>query len=396
MKPLFISTFPPRECGIATFTQDLMNAIEKNSSIDNCSVISISKDKHIYDEKVIYDINQDKFTHYVKAANLINLSDFDVVIIEHEYGIFGGQDGEYVIQFAQLIKKPIITTFHTVLKSPTTKQYEILKKLALISKKVITMATSTYDILVDLYNIPEDKIEMVHHGVPIMQLLDKSSLKKKYNLEGKKVISTFGLISSGKGLEYAIEAMKIVSEKFPNAVYLILGQTHPCVKKVKGEEYRDKLIQMVNNYKLENNIKFIDKYLDKQEIMEYLKLTDVYLTPYIGREQAVSGTLAYAIGSGKAIVSTPYTYAKEMLSDGRGVLVEFEDSISIAEGIISILSDEGYQKQLEKRTYEIGKYMSWDNVAKRMIDIFEEVILHHKKVGVIAWKMLKRIFYYLL
>ncbi|AZT90536.1 glycosyltransferase [Caldicellulosiruptor changbaiensis] len=384
IKPVFVSTYPPRECGIATFTQDLVNAIEKYNDVRHCYVIALSKDKHLYDNRVLYDINQDKFSNYVKAANLINVSDIDVVIIEHEYGIFGGEDGDYIVPFVKLIKKPIITTFHTVLKNPTAKQFEILKKLADASYKVITMAKTTKEILTDVYDIEEEKIEIVHHGVPYMDLEDKETLKRKYNLGGKRVISTFGLISPGKGLEYAIQAMDKVRREFPDTVYLILGQTHPNIKRLKGEEYRDKLVNLVRELKLENNVIFVDKYLTKREIMEYLRLSDIYLTPYIGREQAVSGTLAYAIGSGKAIVSTPYTYAQEMLSDGRGMLVEFEDAHSIADAIITLLRDENLRKEIEKKTLEIGKEMYWHNVAKRMIDIFYDVVQLNKKVGVIA------------
>lgn len=384
IKPVFVSTYPPRECGIATFTQDLVNAIEKYNDVRYCYVIALSKDKHIYNNRVLYDISQDKFSNYVKAANLINMSDVDVVIIEHEYGIFGGEDGDYVIPFVKLIKKPIITTFHTVLKNPTTKQFEILKKLSDASYKVITMAKSTKEILTDVYNVEEEKIEIVHHGVPYMNLDDKEALLKKYQLEGKKVISTFGLISPGKGLEYAIKAMDKVRQHFPEVVYLILGQTHPNIKRIKGEEYRDKLINLVKDLGLEHNVMFVDRYLTKKEIMEYLRLSDIYLTPYIGREQAVSGTLAYAIGSGKAIVSTPYTYAREMLSDGRGILVEFEDSFSIADGILTLLKDQKLRQQIEKKTLEIGRQMYWHNVAKRMIDIFYDVAKIQKKVGVIA------------
>jgi len=279
IKPVFVSTYPPRECGIATFTQDLVNAIEKYNDVRRCYIIALSKDKHIYDNRVLYDINQDKFSNYVKAANLINMSDIDVVVIEHEYGIFGGEDGDYIIPFVKLIKKPIITTFHTVLKNPTAKQFEILKKLADTSFKVITMAKTTKDILMEVYDIEEEKIEIVHHGVPYMELDDRETLKEKYGLRGRKVISTFGLISPGKGLEYAIEAMNKVRKEFPEAVYLILGQTHPNIKRIKGEEYREKLMNMVKELKLENNVQFVDKYLTKVEIMEYLRLSDIYLTP---------------------------------------------------------------------------------------------------------------------
>jgi glycosyltransferase involved in cell wall biosynthesis len=218
-----------------------------------------------------------------------------------------------------------------------------------------------------------------------MNLPSKEILKEKYGLKGKKVISTFGLLSPGKGLEYAILAMDKVRNSFPNTVYLILGQTHPNVKKEKGEEYREKLIKLVKDLNLEDNVKFVDKYLTKKEILEYLKLTDIYLTPYRGREQAVSGTLAYALGCGKAIISTPYTYAKEMLSIGRGILVNFEDSNSIALAIIKLLGDEKLRRELEEKALEIGKEMYWYNVAKKMIEIFNKINHVYRKEGVVTW-----------
>jgi glycosyltransferase involved in cell wall biosynthesis len=384
MNVVFISTYPPRECGIANFTYDLINSLEDFDDI-NCYVISLSKDKYDYDERVLFDIYHDNFSDYIKAIKIINSQNIDIAVIEHEYGIFGGEDGRYIIPMAKMIKKPIITTFHTVLRNPSQNQFDILKALADISYKVITMANSTKEILIDLYGINKEKIEVIHHGVPYMNLPSKEILKEKYGLKGKKVISTFGLLSPGKGLEYAILAMDKVRNSFPNTVYLILGQTHPNVKKEKGEEYREKLIKLVKDLNLEDNVKFVDKYLTKKEILEYLKLTDIYLTPYRGREQAVSGTLAYALGCGKAIISTPYTYAKEMLSNGRGILVNFEDSNSIALAIIKLLGDEKLRRELEEKALEIGKEMYWYNVAKKMIEIFNKINHVYRKEGVVTW-----------
>ena len=380
----FLSTFPPRECGLATFTQDLTNELNKIKLLSESKIVSLSLTNHTYDKRVVLNIEQDNLDSYLEAAKMINESKFDLLCIQHEYGIFGGYCGDFLLDFIEKIDIPIVTTLHTVLPNPNTRQKFVMGKIGEKSSKIITMAKNTINILVKTYGIDGNKIQVIPHGVPYKIMPSQEKLKNIYGYAGKKVISTFGLISPGKGLEYGIEAVSKIAQDFDDVIYLILGQTHPVVKSQLGEEYREKLQQMVIDYGLEDKILFIDKYLQKDELLEYLKLSDIYMTPYLSKDQAVSGTLAYAVGYGKAIVSTPYIYAEEMLENGRGLLSEFQASDSIADCLRAILSNPELQKEFEVKTKAYGRSMMWKNVAtdyaKTFIDIienkssFEEVI----------------------
>jgi len=380
----FLSTYPPRECGLATFTQDLTNELDKIKLLNESKIVSISLGEHSYDNKVLFDIKQDDLDSYLAAAKKINESKIDLLCIQHEYGIFGGYCGDYLIEFMDKIEIPIVTTLHTVLPSPNSKQKFVMSKIGEKSSKVITMAKNSINTLIKTYSMDGKKIQVIHHGVPFKVMTSKNNLKVRHGYNEKKVISTFGLISPGKGLEYGIEAISKVVNDFENILYLILGQTHPVVKKQFGESYRESLQKMVNDLGLHDNVKFIDKYLDKDELLAYLKLSDIYMTPYLSKDQTVSGTLAYAVGYGKAIVSTPYNYATEMLQNNRGLLAEFKDSESLSECLRTILSNPALQKEFETNTKAFGKTMMWKNVAsdyaKTFIDIienktsFEEVI----------------------
>lgn len=370
----FLSTYPPRECGIATFTQDLVNELERIKLINKPGVIAISDRDYRYDDRVIMEVWQHDKDSYVKAAKDINDTDIELVVIEHEYGIFGGDWGDYVLDFVNSLHIPFITTFHTVLKEPSDKQKEIIKILGEKSRKIVTMANNTVKILTDVYGIDGNKIQVIHHGVPYRIVEPREKLKEKYGLKGRQVISTFGLISPGKGLEYGIEAIAEVAKKHEEVLYLILGQTHPCVKKEYGESYREKLENLVSRLNVGDNVRFVNKYLTKDEIIEYLQLSDIYMTPYLGKEQAVSGTLAYAIGYGKVIVSTPYPYAREMLAEGRGMLAEFADAKSLAKCISYILEHPHAKSEMEKKTLALGRTMMWKNVANQYAQLFIQTI----------------------
>jgi len=367
----FLSTFPPRECGIATFTQDLVNELKDIKIINEPKVIAIDDKEYDYGDDVIYRLKQHDRNSYLELANKLNDLLIDLLVIEHEYGIYGGEWGEYILDLVDNLKVPYVVTLHTILSNPLDKQKHILKKLCTKSKRVVTMAKNTIPLLVNLYGVDERKIVVLPHGVPNLPTLSSESLRKKYNIDaGKFVVSTFGLISPGKGLEYGIEAIAKVKEKHPDILYLILGQTHPNIVRSDGEVYRDFLVRKVNELNLNDNVKFVNKYLTKREIVEYLKLSDVYLTPYIGREQAVSGTLAYAAGLGKLVVSTPYKYAEEILSDGRGLLAEFKNPDSIA-NCISFAIENPHEKQImEEKIKVYGKTMMWDNVALEYVELF--------------------------
>jgi glycosyltransferase involved in cell wall biosynthesis len=370
----FLSTYPSRECGLATFTQDLARELDKITLLNNPKVIAVSDNDYSYSDRVIMELWQHDRESYISTAKAINNSDIELLVIEHEYGIFGGEAGEYILDLVDNLQIPFITTLHTVLPNPTAKQKEILKQLGKKSAKIVTMAKNTKPILQRVYDIDPLKIEMIHHGVPYKALESRDKLKEKHGFSGRSVVSTFGLLSPGKGLEYGIEAIAKVAKNHKEIIYLILGQTHPCVKKESGEAYREKLVKMVDRLGIREHIRFVDKYLSKDEIIHYLQLSDIYMTPYLGKDQAVSGTLAYAVGYGRVIVSTPYSYAREMLADGRGLLAEFNDADSLAGHISYILQNPKVKQEMEKRTLSVGRTMLWENVANHYTKLFIDTL----------------------
>jgi len=376
----FLSTYPPRECGIATFTQDLLGAMDNIGIVDTSVIAVNNSEHHDYDSKVIFQIEQDKRSDYLELAEKLNHSNIDLLIIEHEYGIYGGDHGDYILDLVNNLEIPIITTCHTILTKPNEKQRQIIKDLGEKSAKIITMAKNTRLLLQSIYEVPQRKIEVIHHGVPVKLVPTRKALKKKFGYGSKQLISTFGLLGPGKGIEYAIEAISEVAKDYSNILYLILGQTHP---NEKGESYRNKLEALVKELDLEENVKFINKYLSKDEIIQYLQMSDIYMTPYLSRDQAVSGTLAYAVGYGRAIVSTPYLYAKEMLSQERGLLAEFEDSGSLAECLEYILQNPDQKVRMEKNTLKIGMTMYWDIVARNYTDVLLKIIKSDPKIQVV-------------
>ena len=369
----FLSTYPPRECGLATFTEDLVNAIGKTDLILPC-VMAVAKGEEEYgDPRVAYKFMQHDRASYASAAQWANLQ-VDLLVIEHEYGIFGGDCGEYIIDLAKELKIPFIVTTHTVLLEPSAKQRTVLRDLGRLSTKVVTMAGSSIPILIGTYGIEAQKIEFIPHGVPDMKVEPRDKLKADRGLLGKSVISSFGLISPAKGLEFGIEAVAKAAADYENLIYLILGKTHPCVKESRGEEYRQSLMDLSQSLGVGDNVRFIDKYLTKEEVVTYLNMSDIYLTPYLSKEQAVSGTLAYATGCGRVIVSTPYRYAEEMLAGGRGLLAQFRDSESIASCIRSVLGNPARKSEMERRALIMGRKMTWPTVAGQYAQLCMNII----------------------
>lgn len=368
----FLSTYPPRECGLATFTEDLVDEIDRIGLVSP-SVIAVSN-REVYDDpRVAFKLVQHNRDSYSQTAHWVN-THIDLLVIEHEYGIFGGECGEYIIDLVKNLKIPFIVTTHTVLLNPTFKQQTVLKTLGQLSARVVTMAGNTVPILAKVYGIETDKVTVIPHGVPSLPIESREQLKVEKHLEGKQVISSFGLLSPAKGLEYGIEAVAKVVPDLDNLVYLILGKTHPSVRQAMGESYRQSLMDLADRLGVRDNIRFIDKYLTKEEVMTYLKLSDIYLTPYISKEQAVSGTLAYAVGCGRVVVSTPYRYAQDMLRGGRGMLAEFSDADSLASCINYIVKNPRRKREMEKKTFELGRTMAWPNVASRYTELFIEVM----------------------
>lgn len=369
IKVAFLSTYPPRECGIANFTYDLISELKKIPELDP-TVIALSDADYEYGTDLFFDLQQQDRKGYREAAKRLNESDVDLLMVEHEYGIFGGKEGSYLLDLVDRVKLPIVTTLHTVLASPNRTQRKVLAKLCRKSEVVVIMANNSRGLLEEKYGVGPSKTVLIHHGVPCLDLPSREELKKEMGFEGRTVISTFGLLSPGKGLEYGIEAIEVVSRKHKDVLYLILGQTHPVVKRRYGEAYRSRLEQMVREKNLQDNVEFVNKYLTQEEIIRYLKLSDIYMTPYLGREQAVSGTLAYAIAYGRVVVSTPYAYAREMLAEGRGLLADFKDGNSLARQLLAVLENPAEKAAMEEKTKKFGERMTWENVAQEYRQVF--------------------------
>ena len=378
IKTVFLSTYPPRACGIATFTQDLVNELRAAGEIEP-EIAAISDTDYAYPPEVKFTLEQQKQNDYAEAAKKISGSGADLLMIEHEFGIYGGDWGNYVLDFAEAVKIPFLVTLHTVLPEPNQKQRNIVSELARKCDKIVTMAENSVDVLKNVYHAAPSKIAVVPHGVPERPLVPRDTLKKEEHLEGRFLVSTFGLLGPGKGLEYGIEAIARVARSHPSVMYLVLGQTHPVIKRQEGEKYREKLEQMVKDLGIEENVRFVNRYLTKDEIIRFLQISDLYMTPYLGKEQAVSGTLAYAVGYGRVIVSTPYVYAQEMLADGRGLFADFRSASSLADQIIKMIERPEQKAIMEQKTREFGKNMMWSRVAERYRRLFQEAMEGHGK-----------------
>ena len=377
-KICFLSNFPPKECGIATFTQDLVNAMNKrfNPKVKS-RVIALNDESSIYnyDSHVIFEMDKDYLEDYINMAKRINRSDkIKIVCIQHEFGIFGGEYGSYIIPFLETIEKPVVVTFHSVLPQPDNLRKNVVKFICDKCAATIVMAESAIDILHDDYGVPKNKIHVIRHGIPDTPLKDTGPYKKKLRLENKIVLSTFGLLSRGKGIEYMIKALPYLVKKYPNLLYIVIGETHPVVRKREGEEYRNYLTNLVKKLDLQNNVKFYNKYLDLSEIIEYLLATDVYIMTNLERNQIVSGTLSYAMGCGKAVVSTPNLYAQEVLNNGRGMIAKLQSPKSYADCVDKILSNPELKRNIEQSAYAYARSMIWSNVASGYLHLFNKVV----------------------
>jgi glycosyltransferase involved in cell wall biosynthesis len=372
---VFLGTSLPRECGIATFTQDLLDEFAHIKGFNQPRIIAVNNNEsYNYQEQVMMQMDQHKLSDYIEAADRLNGSDVDLLVIQHEFGIYGGESGEYLIPFVEKLNIPYIVIFHTVLTTPSLKQRHIMNRIAKLSVKVVTMSQSTVRDLTSIYEIDANKVSFIHHGVPNVETKSRTELKEHYGFTDRKILSTFGFLSPGKGIEYAIEAMRGVVARHPDSLYIIWGKTHPVVKQEKGEIYRQMLTDLVNELGLVDNILFVDKLLTQEEVIQSLVMSDIYMTPYLGKDQAVSGTLAYGVGYGRVIVSTPYRYAEEMLADGRGLLADFRNSASLETHILKLLGNPALVKEMETSTLALGRTMMWGEIAKIYAAVFQESI----------------------
>lgn len=370
-----IGNYLPRMCGIATFTTDLVEAISAAAPHAQCWAVAMNDkaEGYAYPEKVRFEINQNKLSEYDTAAEFLSVNHTDIVCVQHEYGIFGGTAGSHLLKLLEELRMPVVTTLHTVLKEPSPEYREVMLKLAALSDKLIVMSRKAVDMLQDIYGIPEEKIAFIHHGIPDMSFVDSNYYKDQFGVEGKKVILTFGLLSPVKGIEYVLQALPAVTQKHPDIVYIVLGVTHPHVIKTFGNEYRIRLQQMVQQLELGKQVIFQDRFVEIEELIEYLGCADLYVTPYLEEAQITSGTLAYAMGSGKAVLSTPYWYATEMLAEGRGIIVPFKDSDALAQQIIGILDNDSSRNAMRKKAYLFSREAVWKEVAKKYLKVFNEV-----------------------
>jgi glycosyltransferase involved in cell wall biosynthesis len=368
----------PRLCGIATFTSDLHTSITQARAGLHGAIVAMSDPGQIYEfpKSVCLSIREDRIEDYRRAAAALNAGGYDAVSLQHEFGIFGGEAGGDVLSLLTPLAMPIVSTLHTVLASPTTAQHDVLSRIIEVSSKVVVMARKGRDLLRSVYRAPFGKIEIIPHGIPDFPFVESDEAKAKHGLQGKTVILTFGLLAPGKGIDVMIEAMPEVLRQRPDAVYLVLGATHPNLLRHHGEAYRESLIARVRALGLREHVIFEDQFVDQARLLEYIALCDVYVTPYRNEAQLTSGTLAYSFGLGKAIVSTPYWHAQELLSDGQGVLVPFDDPAGFGREVVALLMDEPRRQAMRRRAYDNSRCMTWARTAERHLAVIDEAARH--------------------
>jgi len=374
-----LSTFPPRQCGIATFTADLTNAIDQmfGPSVKSKIVaMNLTEVSHFpYPDKVILQISQPREEDYVNAANKLNqLKEVKLVNIQHEFGIFGGEYGSHLLLFLKKLQKPVVTTFHTVLPAPNERILNIVQAIMKHSKGIIVMTHSSKKILKKDYGLDPDRIQIIPHGIHNVPYRTSEHAESVLGFSGKLILSTFGLLSPGKGIEYVIEALPKVVAKFPNVQFLVIGVTHPVVLEQAGESYRNFLIKKVYELNLANHISFYNTYLDLNDLFRFLKATDVYLSPSLNPNQTVSGTLSYALGSGRPVISTAFAQAKQDITSEVGILIDFKNPQAFTDAIIKLLSNDQLRLQLGKNAYFRTRHMAWENVANSYLKYFSQFV----------------------
>ena len=376
----FVSTYLPRECGIATFTNNLAGAISslydfelnKNNKI-KIVALTDSENKYNYGNEVSFEIQVRNKTDYLRAAEFLNISDAEVISVQHEFGIYGGPDGKYVLSLLENLKKPVITTLHTILLNPSEDQKRILEEICKLSTEVVVLANKGIELLSTIYRVPKSKIKKIHHGAPDVPFIDPSYYKEEFHMEGHLLLLTYGLLSPNKGLEVVINSLSDVVEEFPEVIYIILGKTHPNIKNQFGEEYRFSLKNIINKNHLEKNVVFHNRFVTLDELIKYLVMTDIYITPYRSEQQISSGTLSYAVACGKAIISTPYWHAVELLDKGRGIMVPFEDVKATSKAIKDLLKNEIRRDKIRRKAHKYGRKMIWSEVASSYVDSFKMI-----------------------
>jgi glycosyltransferase involved in cell wall biosynthesis len=369
----FIGNSLPRRCGIATFTTDLQQAISKSRVNMQTCIVAMTDHGHSYDYPPVVglQINDENLAEYSRAADFLNEKHFQVACLQHEFGIFGGDAGNHIMGLLSRLRMPIVTTFHTVLAEPRPAQRAVLHSIVDLSSAVIVMAEKARTLLRSVYDVPAEKIEVIAHGIPHSAFVEPDAAKAKLGFARKAVILTFGLLSPNKGIEVMIDAMPSILKRRPDAVYVVLGATHPNLVRNEGESYRLSLIARARALGVEQNVVFLNRFVDQATLLDFISMCDVYVTPYLKEAQMTSGTLAYSFGLGKAVVSTPYWHAQELLADGRGVLVPFGDANAIAAEIAGLLTDDVRRDAMRQRAYLSSRSMTWERTAQRYVEVFE-------------------------
>jgi len=369
-----VSTYVPRLCGIATFTADLCHAMIDALRPGRLLALALDDvpEGYPYPDEVCFQIQAAQPADYRLAASFLNINQIDVVFVQHEFGIFGGPSGAHILRLVRGLNMPVIANFHTVLSEPNEQQRAVIGELGKLCSRILVMSHRGVEMLQSIYGVPEGKIRFIPHGIPNVSFMDPNFHKSNFGVEGKKVILTFGLLSPNKGIEFMVEAMPDIVAEHPEAVYLVLGATHPHILRAVGEEYRQGLQQMVRKLGLADHVAFHNRFVSLEELCQYIGAADIYATPYLDAEQITSGTLAYAAGAGKAVVSTPYWYAQEMLADGRGRLVPFRNPQALAKEVNDLLSNETERHAMRIRSYEHTRPMVWENVAAAYLDVARE------------------------
>ena len=373
----FVSDYVPRRCGIATFTRDLSEAVALQAGEKYDVFVAAMNDVpegYPYPDRVRFEVRQAVQADYRMAAEFLNVHQVSAACLQHEYGIFGGTCGSHILAMLKRLRRPLVTTLHTILRQPSDQQLLILQEIARLSNRLVVMSEMGQHLLEEVYDVPAERIAHIPHGIPDVPFVDPSFFKDQFGCEGRKVLLTFGLLSPGKGIEYVVEALPRIVKDHPEVVYIILGATHPHVKRDTGEEYRNGLTRRIHELGLSRHVIFQNRFVELPELCEFLGAADIYVTPYLGEEQIASGTLAYAVGAGKAVISTPYWYAREMLSEGRGRLVPFRDAEAIADQVIDLLENETERHAMRKRAYNFCRKMVWKRVGQDYLDLFDEAV----------------------
>jgi glycosyltransferase involved in cell wall biosynthesis len=369
----FLGDYLPRKCGIATFTSDLLGAVAERHPQSRCFAVPVNDIEgcYRYPEAVRFEIQEQDLESYRCAADFLNTSNVDVVSVQHEFGIFGGPAGSHLLALLRGLAAPVVTTLHTVLRTPNTDQHRVMRELIIHSTRLVVMTERGRNLLQEVYQAPAAKIDLIPHGIPDVPFVAPDRYKEQFGLGGRKVLLTFGLLSPNKGIEHVLNALPDIVAEFPDVVYIVLGATHPNELRSRGDTYRLGLEALVKKNRLENHVIFHNCFVELTKLTEFIGAADLYITPYLDEAQITSGTLAYAFGAGKAVISTPYWHAAELLGDQRGILVPFADPRAIAREVTGLLRDGARRHAMSDNAYKMGRTMVWSNTAGRYVRSFE-------------------------